>query len=276
MSEKPVIFLCTLSYDNDGVFFMKKNSAKLAMIVCSTLVIAAVVLSVLVPLIMKAATVAAPGKLYPIYRVDTAEKKVAFGINCAWEDTDTDAFLKILKEKNVRATFFVVGEFAARCENAVVRIHAAGHEIGNHSDTHPDMAKLSADAMKKEIESAGRKIEKITGEKPSLFRAPSGSYTSELVKTAQDLGYHCVQWDADTVDWKGLSATDMTDRVMKNLQNGSIVLLHLGAAHTLEALPQLIDRIREAGYEIVPVSELIYTENYYVDRQGVQHSRITD
>ena len=68
----------------------------------------------------------------------------------------------------------------------------------------------------------------------------------------------------------------MTDRVMKNLQNGSIVLLHLGAAHTLEALPQLIDRVREAGYEIVPVSELIYTENYYVDRQGVQHSRITD
>lgn len=247
---------------------------KTAMMICSAAVITAVVLSVVLPLIFKAATVAAPGKLYPIYRVDTEEKTVALGINCAWEDDDTDEFLKILKEKNVKASFFVTGDFVQRCENAVLRISKAGHEIGNHSDTHPDMQKLNQEQIIKEISSAQRKIQKVTGITPTLFRAPSGSYNTTLIQTANDLGYHCIQWDCDTVDWKGYTAEEMTEKVMKNLKNGSIVLLHLGAEHTAEALPVLIDSIKAAGYEIVPVSELIYTENYYVDRQGIQHKKI--
>ncbi len=252
---------------------MNKSIQKVTMIICSTAVITAVVLSVIIPLIFKAATVTAPGKLYPIYRVDTDEKTVALGINCAWEDDDTDEFLRILKEKNVKATFFVTGEFVQRCENAVLRMSNAGHEIGNHSDSHPDMQKLSEENITKEITSAERKIQKVTGIKPTLFRAPSGSYNTTLIQTANDLGYHCVQWDCDTVDWKGYTADEMTEKVMKKLQNGSILLLHLGAEHTAEALPMLIDSIENAGYEIVPVSELIYTENYYVDRQGVQKKR---
>lgn len=244
---------------------------KTAMMICSAVVITAVVLSVILPLIFKAATVTAPGKLYPVYRVDTNEKKVALGINCAWEDTDTESFLKTLEEKGIKATFFVTGEFVQRCENAVVQITKAGHEIGNHSDSHPDMSKLNETEITKELTSASNKIEKVTGIKPNLFRAPSGSYNTRLIQTANDLGYHCIQWDCDTVDWKGLTAQEMTQKVMKNLQNGSIVLLHLGAKHTNEALPMIIAAIKEKGYEIVPVSELIYTENYYVDRQGVQH-----
>lgn len=253
---------------------MNKSIQKLTMIICSTAIITAVVLSVIIPLIFKAATVAAPGKLYPIYRVDTDEKSVALGINCAWEDDDTDEFLKVLKEKNVKATFFVTGEFVQRCENAVLRMSNAGHEIGNHSDSHPDMQKLSEEKIIKEITSAERKIQKVTGIKPTLFRAPSGSYNTTLIHTANDLGYHCVQWDCDTVDWKGYTADEMIQKVMKKLQNGSILLLHLGAEHTTEALPVLIDSIKNAGYDILSVGELIYTENYYVDRQGVQHKKI--
>ena len=244
---------------------------KTAMMICSAVVITAVVLSVVLPLIFKAATVATSGKLYPVYRVDTTEKKVALGINSAWEGADTDNFLNTLKQKNEKATFFVTGEFVQRCENAVVRISKAGHEIGNHSDSHPDMSTLNEQQITKELTSAGNKIEKATGIKPNLFRAPSGSYNTRLIQTANNLGYHAIQWDCDTVDWKGCTAKEMTQRVMKNLQNGSILLLHLGAEHTAEALPMIIDAIREKGYEIVPVSELIYTENYYVDRQGVQH-----
>ena len=253
---------------------MNKSIQKLTMIICSTAIITAVVLSVIIPLIFKAATVAAPGKLYPIYRVDTDEKSVALGINCAWEDDDTDEFLEVLKEKNVKATFFVTGEFVQRCENAVLRMSNAGHEIGNHSDSHPDMQKLSEEKIIKEITSAERKIQKVTGIKPTLFRAPSGSYNTTLIQTANDLGYHCVQWDCDTVDWKGYTADEMIQKVMKKLQNGSILLLHLGAEHTTEALPVLIDSIKSAGYDILSVGELIYTENYYVDRQGVQHKKI--
>ena len=244
---------------------------KTAMMICSAVILTAVVLSIVLPLIFKAATVAANGKLYPIYRVDTAEKKVSLGINCAWEDDDTDRFLKILKENEIKATFFVTGEFVQRCENAVVRISKAGHEIGNHSDSHPDMQKLNEEQITKELTSAENKIQKATGVKPNLFRAPSGSYNTRLIQTANALGYHAIQWDCDTVDWKGYTAKEMTERAMKNLQNGSILLLHLGAEHTAEALPMIIAAIKEKGYEIVPVSELIYTENYYVDRQGVQH-----
>ena len=247
---------------------------KTAMMICSAAVITALVLSVVLPLIFKAATVAATGKLYPVYSVDTEEKKVALGINCAWEDDDTDAFLKILKQRQVKATFFVTGEFVQRCENAVVRISNAGHEIGNHSDSHPDMQTLNEEQIKKELNLAGNKIEKVTGIRPTLFRAPSGSYNTRLIQTANELGYHCIQWDCDTVDWKGHTADEMIQKVMKKLQSGSILLLHLGAEHTAKALPMLIDAIKEKGYERVPVSELIYTENYYVDRQGVQHKII--
>ena len=252
---------------------MNKSVQKLTMIICSTAIITAVVLSVIIPLIFKAATVTSPGKLYPIYRVDTEEKMVALGINCAWEDDDTDEFLKVLEEKNVKATFFVTGEFVQRCENAVLRMSNAGHEIGNHSDSHPDMQKISEEKIIKEITSAERKIQKVTGIKPTLFRAPSGSYNTTLVRTANELGYHCIQWDCDTIDWKGYTADEMIQKAMKNLKNGSILLLHLGAEYTAEALPMLIDTILEKGYDIVPVSELIYTENYYVDRQGVQHKK---
>lgn len=250
---------------------MKSSVQKVAMMICSGAVITAVVLSVILPLIFKASTVAADGRLYPIYRVDTAEKKIALGINCAWEDDDSTSFLRTLQEKDVKATFFVTGEFVQRCENTVVRISKAGHEIGNHSDSHPDMTTLNEERITKEIISAGNKIQKATGVKPTLFRAPSGAYNTRLIQTANSLGYHAVQWDCDTVDWKGKTAEEMTEKVMKSLQNGSILLLHLGAEHTAEALPMLIDAIREKGYQIVPVSELIYTENYYVDRQGVQH-----
>ncbi len=252
---------------------MNKSIQKVTMIICSTAIITAVVLSIIIPLIFKAATVTAPGKLYPIYRVDTDEKTVALGINCAWEDDDTDEFLNILKEKNVKATFFVTGEFVQRCENAVLRISNAGHEIGNHSDSHPDMQKLGEEQIKKEITSAERKIQKVTGVRPTLFRAPSGSYNTTLIQTANDMGYHCVQWDCDTVDWKGYTADEMIEKVMKKLQNGSILLLHLGAEHTVEALGKMIDEIQKQGYDVLPVSELIYTENYYVDRQGVQHKK---
>lgn len=249
---------------------MNKSIQKITMIICSTAIITAVVLSIIIPLIFKAATVTAPGKLYPIYRVDTDEKVVALGINCAWEDDDTDEFLRVLKEKNVRATFFVTGEFVQRCENAVLRISNAGHEVGNHSDSHPDMQKLGKEEIVREITSAERKIQKVTGIKPTLFRAPSGSYNTTLIQTANELGYHAVQWDCDTIDWKGYTADVMLEKVMKKLQNGSILLLHLGAEHTAEALGKMIDEIQNKGYDILPVGELIYTENYYVDRQGVQ------
>ncbi len=240
--------------------------------ILSIVLIVALALALLLPLFMKATTVSASLKKVPIYRVDTNEKKIALTVNAAWDDTDTDAFLETFEKYNIKTTFFVVGEFASRCENAIVRINLKGHEIGTHSDTHADMAKLDEAGIKRELEVSSEKIEKITGKKPTLFRAPSGSYNNTVISTAEDMGYTCVQWDVDTVDWKGKTADEMLTRIMKKVKNGSIILLHLGAEHTKEALPKIIKALQTEGYQIVPVSELVYPkETSLIDSKGEQH-----
>ncbi len=241
-------------------------------LLCCCVLTTVLILAIIAPLFMKATLVSASGKLCPIYRVDTKEKKVALTVNAAWEDTDTDAFLEVFDYYDVKVTFFVVGEFAQRCENAVVRIHNKGHEIGTHSDTHADMAKLDEAGILRELSRSSEKIEKITGIFPALFRAPSGSYNNEVVNLAQNAGFEVIQWDTDTVDWKGKSADEILQRVQKKVKNGSIILTHLGAENTKKALPKIIKWLLDEGYEIVTVSELIYPkENAFVDSRGEQH-----
>jgi peptidoglycan/xylan/chitin deacetylase (PgdA/CDA1 family) len=136
------------------------------------------------------------------------------------------------------------------------------------------MTKLTVDEITKELNNCKDKIQKTTGTAPTLFRAPSGSYNNTVISTAETLGYTCVQWDVDTIDWKGKTADQMVNIVKKKLKNGSIILTHLGAKHTKEALPKIIKAIKDEGYEIVPLSELIYPlDNSYTDSRGVQHKK---
>ncbi len=247
------------------------NKKKLFFVLSLSLIIV-LALSLLVPLCMKATLVSASLKKCPIYRVDTNEKKVAITVNAAWEDTDTTAFLDIFDRYNIKATFFVVGEFAQRCENSVSRIHSKGHEIGTHSDTHADMAKLDETAIKNELIRSSDKIKRITGKAPTLFRPPSGSYNNTVITTAEELGYTCIQWDTDTVDWQGKTAEEMLEKVKKKTKHGSIILLHLGAENTKQALPQIIEYLLFEGYTITPVSELIYPpDTAFTDSLGEQH-----
>lgn len=244
---------------------------KFTLILCLGL-IAVIAICVIIPLSMKAAAVFNENKKIPVYRVDINEKKVALTVNAAWDDEDLDDFLKIFEKNNVKVTFFVVGDFIKSHENALVRINSAGHEIGSHSDTHPDMTKLTANEIEKELRNCEEKIFKVTGKAVKLFRAPSGAYNNAVIETAENLGYTAVQWDVDTIDWKGKTADEMVNIVKKKLQNGSIILTHLGAENTKEALPKIIKTIKDAGYEIVPVSELVYPLNEsYTDHSGVQH-----
>ena len=134
------------------------------------------------------------------------------------------------------------------------------------------MTKLTVDKIEKELKNCAEKILKVTGKTVKLFRAPSGAYNNSVIQTAENLGYTAVQWDVDTIDWKGKTADEMVNIVKKKLQNGSMILTHLGAKNTKEALPKIIKTIKDEGYEIVPVSELIYPLNEsYTDRNGVQH-----
>lgn len=210
-------------------------------------------------------------RLVPIYRVDTEEKQVAISFDAAWGADKTQEILDILKEYNVTATFFLVGFWVDKYPEMVKTIDEAGMEIGTHSNTHPDMAKLDASTIRSELETCMNKITDITSKEVKVFRAPYGSYNNTLLKTASELGLQTIQWDVDSLDWKGLSASEVTDRVMKHTQNGSIILMHNNADHVCDSLRLTLDWLTMKGYKVTSVGELIYSEGYTIDANGEQH-----
>ena len=209
-------------------------------------------------------------RLLPIYSVETNEKKVAVTFNCAWGAEDIPEILAILEKYEAKATFFILGQWAKENPSAVKMIAEAGHEIGSHSNTHPDMAKISIEKAREEILRSCEYIEKAGGGKPKLFRAPSGSYSGELIKNASEMGFTTIQWDVDSRDWKDKTAGEMVESVTKNVGKGSIILFHSGKKNTLEALPQILEILKNGGYEFIKISDLIYSENYPIDHTGRQ------
>lgn len=209
-------------------------------------------------------------RLVPIYNVETDEKQVAITFDSAWGADKTQGILDLLKEYNVNATFFLVGFWVDKYPDMVKAIDEQGVEIGTHSNTHPDFVKLSAEQMEMELTASMEKITSITGKKVELFRAPYGSYNNTMLNIAKDLGLTTIQWDVDTLDWKGLTGTQILDRVMSKVQNGSIILCHNNSDNILEALRLVLDRLTTAGYKITSVGDLILKENFYIDHAGVQ------
>ncbi len=209
-------------------------------------------------------------RLVPIYCVEREEKVVSITFDCAWGTEYTDALLTALKRSEVRATFFMVEFWTEKYPEFVQKIHESGCEIGTHSSTHSYMSKLNAADIKAELSSSAGAIEKITGEKVDLFRAPYGDYDDELIKTASESGFYTVQWDVDSLDWKDLSASDIAMRVVNGVKNGSIILMHNNGLHTAEAVPIILETLKNRGYTFLPVGELIYRENYVIDGTGMQ------
>ena len=209
-------------------------------------------------------------KNLPIYNVQTEEKKLAFTMNCAWNADDIDQILEVLKNNDVKITFFMVGEWVDKYPDAVKKIYEAGHEIGSHSNTHPHVNNLSSEKNLEEIKLSVSKIEKITGSQTKLYRTPYGEYNDTVIKTATENGYYPIQWDVDTLDYEGKTGDEMWGRIKGKIKNGSIILSHNGTKHTAESLDMLIKNIKSKGFEIVKVSDLIYQDNYTVDSNGVQ------
>ena len=209
-------------------------------------------------------------KELPIYNVQTDEKKVAFTMNCAWNADDIDKILETLQKNNVKITFFLVGEWVDKYPEAVKRIAEAGHEIGTHSNTHPHVNKLSAEKNLEEIKLSVDKIEKITGYKTNLYRAPYGEYNNTVIKTAQQNGFYPIQWNLDTLDYQGLTGEEMWNRLKNKLDGGSIILSHNGTKHTADSLDMLIKNIKSSGFQLVTISELIYKDNYSINNNGTQ------
>ena len=206
----------------------------------------------------------------PIYRVEREDKKIAISFDCAWGTDYTDKLLEIMAENQVQCTFFTVEFWTNKNPEYIKKISDSGHEIGTHSATHPYMSKLDKATMEKELLSSVSAIEQITGKKVELFRAPYGDYNDRLIKTARELNLFTIQWDVDSLDWKDLSASQIENRVVKNVKSGSIVLFHNQGLHTAEALPNIIKELKAKGYEFVKISQLIYKDNYQMRADGSQ------
>lgn len=208
----------------------------------------------------------------PVYGVDCGEeKKVALTFDAAWGADKTLKILEILEKYDVKATFFLVGFWLDKYPEETKAIAESGCEIGNHSNNHLQMSKLSEEKITEELNYVNDKVYELTGKKPTYFRPPFGDYDNELIDTAEKLGLTTIQWSVDSLDWKGLSATEITSRVVKNVQNGSIVLFHNNSDNILEALPLVLANLINRGYEPVCMSELVYSEDYYIDNAGIQH-----
>ncbi len=207
----------------------------------------------------------------PIYNVDTSTKQVAISFDAAWGADKTQGILDILNEFDCKATFFLVGFWVDDYADMVKAIDEAGMEIGTHSNTHPDMAKLDKSTVKLELETSISKIKQITNKEVELFRAPFGSYNNTLLETAEDLGLKTIQWDVDSLDWKGLSASEISSRVIGKVKNGSIILMHNNSANVLDGLRLILPRLKMAGYKVTGIGDLIYKTSYTIDRNGVQH-----
>lgn len=206
----------------------------------------------------------------PIYSVSTTQKEIAISFDAAWGSDHTKEIMNICEQYNVPATFFLVGFWVDKYGDLVKEIDERGFEIGTHSNTHPDMTKLESSATKLELETSMKRITDITGKTVTLFRAPYGAYNNSVLDTATSLGLFTIQWDIDSLDWKGLSAEQIVKRVVPNAKNGSIILCHNNGDHTADALPIMLDRLKKQGFTFVKIGDLIHTENFEIDRNGVQ------
>lgn len=211
-------------------------------------------------------------KKLPIYSVETSKKVVSITFDSAWGTEDLDCILKTLKSQNVKACFFATGEWITKYPDAIKKILADGHEIGSHGDAHKHMNTLSLDSCKEEIRLCHEKMQKLTGKEMTLFRPPYGEYNDTVLEAAKACGYYTIQWDVDSLDWKNYGTTNIINTVVrhKNLKNGSIILLHNGTKYTAQALPIILEQLKEKGYQMVPLSELILKSNYSIDPNGRQ------
>ncbi len=217
-----------------------------------------------------AVSVAVTKRTLPVYCVQRDGKFCSLTFDAAWGNEDTQTLIDILGRYNVKATFFVVGQWVDKYPDSVRALSDAGHEVMNHSDTHPHMSRLSSAQIIAELNACSDKIEAVTGARPALFRCPYGEYDDHVIGTVNGMGMTAVQWDVDSLDWKDYDADTIYQRVTSRVQPGSIILFHNAALHTPEALASIIEYLLAGGYSIVPVSELLLSGDTAIDGSGRQ------
>lgn len=246
--------------------FSRKKLLRTAVIVLAVLVGAGIIIMA----VMSSFKVAAKEKKLPIYGVSRADNKIAVTFDCAWGNSNTDLLLSLLKDADVKATFFVTGEFCDKYPEDVKKMYDAGHEIGNHSDAHPHVEGININTLIEDTRECSRKIKMITGEEPKLYRAPYGEYDNNVISTIEGMKLKIIQWSVDSIDWQEPEPDTITKRIMEGTVSGSILLFHNDLENTAQALPEILMGLRQKGFSFAKVSDLIYYDNYHINSSGIQ------
>ena len=234
--------------------------------------IAVVVLAAVIPYAYASLTVSAARQM-PIYCTDRSDKAVALTFDAAWGDEDAAAVLDILAAHNATATFFVTGDWAARCEDTVQALTAAGQELAAGGDGYLNLTSLTREQQRYQVTACSDRLRALTGVSPTLFRAPYGDFNDSLMAVLGEQGLTGIQWDVDSLDWRDASADAIAARVLTGVSSGSILRFRLDAAHTVEALPDILTALEAEGYRFLPVSALIAADSYTVNHEGRQIRR---
>lgn len=233
--------------------------------------ISAAVLFTAVVVCLATMTAARADRLLPVYRVENEQRQIALTFDAAWTADDVEELIAVLARYDARATVFAVGEWARKYPDAVRTLSAAGHELGNHSDAHKHLSALDPAAFRADVAACNETLTALTGRPVTLYRGPYGEYDNACVAAVSDMGMTYVQWDCDSRDWMPeFTVDDILASALKNVGPGSILLLHIGAQHTAEALPLLLEQLKGEGYAFVTVSELLLKGKTYIDHQGCQ------
>ena len=198
-------------------------------------------------------------RIWEVRRGDPDARAVALTFDAGSTATFTPPMLETLRRHGVRVTIFITGEFADRYPELVKEMIADGHEIGNHSYAHPDFTTLEDDAIRSEIRRTEEAVKRVGGvsTKP-WFRPPYGARNPHVLDLVVREGYWSIYWTIDTIDWReDATPALIRQRIRERLQNGAIILAHLGSHHTMEALPDILTDLKQEGYRIVKVSELL-------------------
>lgn len=205
----------------------------------------------------------------PIYCVNRDDNKISISFDAAWGGDKTLGILELLDEYNIKTTFFLVDIWTQKYPELVKEIVARGHEIGNHSTSHPQMSKLNETQIAKELNTQADNVLAIAGVRPVLFRPPYGDYNNRVITTARAQGFVPIQWSVDSLDWKNRGAQEIINRATK-VKSGDIVLFHNDSQYILDALPAVLKYYAENGYSVVPISEILLTGETTIDIQGRQ------
>ncbi|MEW5761682.1 MAG: polysaccharide deacetylase family sporulation protein PdaB [Bacillota bacterium] len=194
-----------------------------------------------------------------IYKVKTDKKVCALTFDIGWGEKVPGPVLDILKQYNVKSTFFLAGPWAEKYPALARRIAREGHEVGSHGDRHINYSEYEDEVIKAEIARAHADIQKATGRAPRLIRTPNGDWNSRVVNVINQAGYLAVQWSVDSLDWKDPGVEAIVNRVLELVHPGAVILMHASdsADQTPAALPAVIRGLKEKGYTLVTVSELL-------------------